>query len=63
MPVPKKRTSHSRKNQRRAHDALSFDAAVEICDNCGEPHLRHHVCSACGNYRGRIVFDFGLPQA
>ena len=29
MAVPKKRTSKSRKNMRRAHDALKFTAAVE----------------------------------
>lgn len=63
MPVPKKRTSRSRKNQRRAHDGLSFSAAVEICDGCGELHLRHHVCTACGTYRGRQVLDVGPSQA
>lgn len=55
MPVPKKRTSKSRKGMRRAHDHLSFDAAVEVCETCGEPKLRHRVCTECGTYRGEQV--------
>ena len=56
MAVPKKRTSRSRRNMRRSHDALQFKAAVEACPGCGELHLRHRVCDACGEYRGRQVF-------
>lgn len=52
MAVPKKRTSKSRKNMRRAHDHLKFTAATESCPACGELKLRHHVCKACGQYRG-----------
>lgn len=52
MAVPKKRTSRARRDQRRSHDALKPSAAVEACPSCGELKLRHHVCAACGNYRG-----------
>ncbi|HJN76401.1 MAG TPA: 50S ribosomal protein L32 [Myxococcota bacterium] len=55
MAVPKKRTSKSRKNMRRSHDALKYVAASESCDNCGELKLRHHVCPTCGQYRGKQV--------
>lgn len=55
MPVPKKRTSRSLKGMRRSHDALNATAAAEVCDNCGEMKLRHHVCASCGFYRGRAV--------
>lgn len=55
MAVPKKRMSRARRDQRRAHDKLTFSAAVEICDNCGELKLRHRVCESCGVYRGRQV--------
>jgi len=54
MAVPKKRTSHSKRNMRRAHDALSRTYAV-LCPNCAEPVLRHRACAACGQYRGRQV--------
>ena len=57
MAVPKKRTSHRRKGMRRSHDAIKFNASVDICDNCGELKLRHHVCDNCGFYRGVQIFE------
>ena len=54
MAVPKKKTSKSRRNMRRAHDALKAVGIVE-CPNCGEVKLPHHVCGACGHYDGREV--------
>lgn len=55
MAVPKKRTSKTRKRMRRAHDFLTHTAAVEVCESCGAPKLRHHVCESCGTYRGTQV--------
>ncbi|MFA5123135.1 50S ribosomal protein L32 [Zavarzinia sp.] len=54
MAVPKKRTTSSRRNMRRSHDALVPVASNE-CPNCGELKLPHHVCGACGYYDGREV--------
>ncbi|OIQ93103.1 50S ribosomal protein L32 [mine drainage metagenome] len=54
MAVPKKKTSKSRRNMRRSHDALKSVGHME-CPNCGEPKLPHHVCGACGHYDGREV--------
>ncbi|MBX7145668.1 MAG: 50S ribosomal protein L32 [Oligoflexia bacterium] len=54
MPVPKKRTTKSRRNMRRSHDALERTFAV-VCPNCGEPVLRHRICLACGQYRGKQI--------
>ncbi len=54
MAVPKKKISKSRRNQRRAHDALPASSFAE-CPNCGELKRPHHVCAACGNYDGREV--------
>lgn len=56
MPVPKKRTSRARRDQRRAHDFLTPTAATEACPDCGATKLRHHVCGACGSYRGKKLF-------
>ena len=56
MAVPKKKVSKSRRNNRRAHDALSTKNAIE-CPNCGELKLPHHICGACGYYRDREVVD------
>jgi len=57
MAVQKSRKSPSKRGMRRAHDALVFTAAVDLCDNCGEVVQRHRVCGACGHYRGRKVLN------
>lgn len=54
MAVPKKKTSKSRTNQRRAHQALKAPGLV-ACPNCGEPRVSHRVCSNCGFYKGRTA--------
>ena len=54
MAVPKKKISKSKRNMRRAHDALSISAYDE-CANCGELKRPHHVCGECGFYDGREV--------
>lgn len=54
MPVPKKRTSSSKRNMRRAHDFLTASNAI-ICPECGESTLRHRACSACGTYKGKQI--------
>lgn len=51
---PKKKTSHSKKNQRRSHDKISLGSIV-LCSHCRRPHLSHHVCPNCGYYAGREV--------
>ena len=54
MAVPKKKTSHARRNQRRAHQAMGSPNLV-ACPNCGEPHRPHRVCPSCGFYKGRTA--------
>jgi large subunit ribosomal protein L32 len=56
MAVPKKKTSKSRRNMRRSHDALAPNAYNE-CANCGEMKRPHHICSSCGYYDGREVVE------
>jgi large subunit ribosomal protein L32 len=56
MPVPKRRTSKSKRNKRRAHDALRAVNSV-ACPQCGEPTLPHHICRRCGSYRGRQLAE------
>jgi large subunit ribosomal protein L32 len=58
MAVPKKRTSKSVRNMRRAHDFLVQNTAVDFqCSNCGALKIRHRVCPACGFYRGKKVIE------
>ncbi len=54
MAVPKKAKSKSRRNMRRAHQAITARSVVS-CPNCGEPILLHRVCGSCGYYKGREV--------
>ncbi|MGH3146438.1 MAG: 50S ribosomal protein L32 [Rubrobacter sp.] len=54
MAVPKKKTSSARRDQRRAHHALSGPSLV-TCPNCGQPHVPHRVCMECGYYKGRTA--------
>jgi large subunit ribosomal protein L32 len=54
MAVPKKKTSKSRRDMRRSHDAIQAGAYNE-CPNCGELKRPHHVCGSCGHYDGREV--------
>jgi large subunit ribosomal protein L32 len=53
MAVPKRKTSKSRRNMRRAHDALNRVNAVED-KTTGELKRPHHV-SVDGYYNGRQV--------
>ena len=54
MAVPKKKTSKSRMNMRRAHDALT-PANSSSCPKCKAPKLPHRVCPSCGTYKGKEV--------
>lgn len=53
MAVPKRKTSKSKRNMRRAHDSLSTLNVVEDTTT-GELKLPHHV-SLDGYYNGRQV--------
>ncbi len=54
MAVPKKKTSKSRKNMRRAHDFLT-PPTVSVCPKCKSPKLPHRACASCGTYKGKEV--------
>lgn len=54
MAVPKRKTSKSRRDKRRANFKLSVPGLV-ACPQCGELKLPHRVCKACGSYNGREV--------
>ncbi len=53
---PKRRTSKSKKNMRRSHDALTPPALSE-CPQCHEVKMPHFVCPACGYYKGKEVIQ------
>lgn len=55
-PVPKKKTSKSKRDMRRSHHALVFPA-LSTCKNCGNKVPQHIVCPSCGQYDGRQVIE------
>jgi large subunit ribosomal protein L32 len=54
MAVPKRKTTPSRRGNRRAHDAIKPDAYIED-KTTGELHRPHHMDVKTGMYRGRQV--------
>jgi large subunit ribosomal protein L32 len=53
MAVQQRRKSRSRRDMRRAHDALGMPT-VSVDPTTGETHRRHHV-TPDGYYRGKKV--------
>lgn len=56
--LPVKRTSRSRRNNRRSHHALSAKRTV-ACPNCGTPKLPHTACNNCGYVRPGLFLKQG----
>ncbi|MGP1253329.1 50S ribosomal protein L32 [Algihabitans albus] len=56
MAVPKKKVSKSRRDMRRAHDALKTPSYVEDQDS-GELRRPHHIDLKTGMYRGRQILE------
>ncbi len=55
MAVPKRRTSKTKKNQRRASSYRLPEVTIGECPQCHEAKLPHRVCKACGYYGGKEV--------
>ncbi len=53
MAVQQNRKTRSKRDMRRAHDALSGQT-LAVDPTTGEPHRRHHITPE-GYYRGRQV--------
>ena len=54
MAVPKKRTGASAQGHRRSNWKATVPETT-VCPNCGELVLTHTVCTACGQYKGKVV--------
>ena len=54
MAVPKKRTGHSAQGKRRSNWKATKPTTTK-CPNCGAVTLAHTVCTACGQYKGKVV--------
>jgi large subunit ribosomal protein L32 len=63
VAVPKRRTSRSKRDMRRAnHDKVSAPTLTR-CSNCGETMRPHRVCPACGFYAGVSVVEKPAPES
>jgi large subunit ribosomal protein L32 len=56
MGVPKRRVSHARQGERRAHLAIDLPKLDE-CTHCHQPKRQHRVCPNCGYYDGRQAIE------
>ena len=56
MAVPKRKTSKSRRDQRRSHHKIKATNIVED-KKSGEYRLSHHIDLKTGMYKGRQVLD------
>jgi large subunit ribosomal protein L32 len=54
MAVPKKKTSKSRRDKRRAQHRIEAPR-VNVCPTCHQPKRPHRVCPNCKTYKGREV--------
>ena len=56
MAVPKRKTSRSRRGNRRSHNGLSIPS-LSVCPQCKEPKPPHRICPHCGAYRGKVFIE------
>jgi large subunit ribosomal protein L32 len=62
VAVPKRKTSRSKRDMRRAnHDKVTVPSLI-ACPNCSEPSVPHRVCAACGFYKGVQVKKTAAPE-
>jgi len=61
MALPKKKYAKSRQGKRRSHLQISLPT-LDICPECHNPKLAHHVCLTCGNYSGRQAITIKAPK-
>ena len=54
MAVPKRKTSKSKRNMRRSHDAIVSTNIIEDKES-GEPRLSHRLDLSTGMYNGKQI--------
>jgi len=55
VAVPKRKTTPSKRDMRRAQNEKIIPVQYINCPNCAEVMLPHRACGACGFYKGRQV--------
>ena len=59
MAVPKRKTSYSKRNMRRSHNAIK-DINIIIDKDSGEPRKSHTIDKSTGMYKGRQQLNKNL---
>jgi large subunit ribosomal protein L32 len=54
MPVPKRKLSRKRRDQRSANKGIK-PKAITGCQTCQAPIMPHQVCQECGYYKGKKI--------
>ncbi len=54
MPVPKRKLSRKRRDQRSANKGIK-PKAITGCQTCQAPVMPHQVCQECGYYKGKKI--------
>ena len=62
MAVPKRKTSPSKRNQRRSHHALKSINIIEDKES-GEPRLSHQIDLSTGVYNGKKILKSFLKKS
>jgi large subunit ribosomal protein L32 len=60
MAVPKRKTSKSRRDKRRAQHGVA-EPKLAVCPTCGSPTQPHRMCRSCKTYRGREIQPLRTP--
>jgi large subunit ribosomal protein L32 len=63
VAVPKRKTSRSRRDMRRAHHDKVTAPNIIPCPKCGDMTLPHRVCASCGYYKGRKIVEIADSAA
>ena len=61
MAVPKRKTSKSKRNMRRSHDAIRSVNIIEDKES-GEPRLSHRLDLSTGMYNGKKIIIKKEPK-
>jgi large subunit ribosomal protein L32 len=61
VAVPKRKTTPSKRDMRRAQHDKVIPVQLVACEKCGEPARPHRACGACGNYKGRKIKSTTSP--
>lgn len=61
MPVPKRKTSKARRDQRSSTKFIR-PQAITACLNCSAALSPHQACAECGFYKGRKVLTTKIER-